>query len=93
MKLRICRRCEIERELIEFPKNDRSKRGRIHLCKICINDDQRAYNLANREKVNRKAREYYADNKDRLRANRRKLRKKKGKSTPAKEPKTDKTNN
>lgn len=59
-----CRRCEVEKDLDKFPKHGQSKGGRSRLCKICLADDTRAYTLANREKVNRRGREYYAANKE-----------------------------
>ncbi len=68
--LRLCRRCEINKLLKHFPKNVSSKDGRLNTCKFCKNGDQRAYSLANREKVNRKAREYYSANKDEIKVNR-----------------------
>jgi len=64
MKKRECRRCEIEKDLDQFPKHGQSKDGRSRLCKICLADDTRAYAAANKEKINRRAREYYNDNKE-----------------------------
>ena len=35
--MRVCRICNIEKELVEFHKHTASKEGRVTLCKKCAN--------------------------------------------------------
>lgn len=74
---KICRKCNISKSLLSFPKKSSNKDGLYSYCKDCKKSDDALYVSKNREKTNlykKKWREsnkeysyaYYQENKDRL---------------------------
>lgn len=62
----ICKSCCLSKNEDDFPKSSRSTSGRNPNCKICINQINKEYRLANVEKVKLARRKHYRQNRDKL---------------------------
>lgn len=63
-----CRLCGIVKSLDEFHRNSSAKDGRRYECKPCHVKEVKAYEIANRSKVNASGRRWRAANRDRINA-------------------------
>ena len=59
---KICKKCEIEKELEQFHKDTRTKDGREGSCKDCKNK----YQQENKERIKENKSKYYIENKDKF---------------------------
>ena len=66
--MKICSKCNIEKEDIDFNKNKAGKDGRRSTCKICA----RVYYQANKDKIKDKVKEYQQANKEEIKVKRKK---------------------
>jgi len=66
-----CNKCSEVKPFIEFPKETRSKSGYRSTCKICSNQTNKSYREDNRESFNNAKREYYQNNIEYLREQKR----------------------
>ncbi len=64
--MKICKTCNIEKDLDSFRKSKRHKDGFLHECKDCISIKRREYFLENYERHRQNAKEYYERNKKEL---------------------------
>ena len=62
-----CTKCEDDRELINFPKNNRYKSGYNSICKICMNDINKIYRDDNIENIKKNRKEHYQRNIEKMR--------------------------
>lgn len=62
----ICKKCQIEKNELEFSADKRKKTGYFSICKECDNIRRRETRKKNREKINAKQREYYKNNSEKL---------------------------
>jgi len=53
-----CSKCEIEKELLEFYKNQKSKDGYDRVCKECRSKSDKKYREKNKERLKIKKKEY-----------------------------------
>jgi hypothetical protein len=56
--MKICKKCNKEKELCEFHVLKNSKDGKQPICKICTNERQKEYSKNNREKILIKKKKY-----------------------------------
>ena len=61
MKKKICKRCNIEKELVEFHKHKEMADGHLNYCKVCQNARNRQYRRDNADKVNSQRKAYRDD--------------------------------
>ena len=69
---KICNKCELEKDIIDFPKNKASKDGYRNYCKKCKNDADKLYKIEynkkyrtkNRESIKEYNKKYESENKD-----------------------------
>lgn len=59
---KICKKCEIEKELEQFHKDTRTKDGREGSCKDC----KKKYQQENKERIKENKSKYYIENKDKF---------------------------
>jgi hypothetical protein len=62
MKTKICSKCNIEKELSEFSKDKSKKDGLCSQCKICRNEHFEIYKKNNKNKIDKKQKEYRLEN-------------------------------
>lgn len=65
--MKICKKCNAQKSLDEFPKCSRNKDGLHSNCKPCINLINKVYRDSNKEAFNANRRQYYKDNIEYLR--------------------------
>lgn len=78
---KVCNKCGERKPLSEFHRDNKSKDGRVTICKSCnglyqkeyrkrnsdiLREKSKRYNEANKEKRKNKSREYYIKNRDRI---------------------------
>lgn len=70
METKICKKCNIEKNIDEFTKNKKSKDGLKYWCKQCVKEYnkqyKKEYSIKNRDKIKNKKREYYKLNKEKI---------------------------
>jgi hypothetical protein len=75
--MKVCTKCKVEKDFLEFSKNKYKKDGHNHICKLCDNEKKKKYyelNKDNRKKyfyINKEKRaeyhkEYYKKNKEKI---------------------------
>ena len=75
--MKVCTKCKLEKDFLEFSKNKSKKDGHSHICKLCDNEKNKKYyelNKDNRKKyfyINKEKRaeyhkEYYKKNKEKI---------------------------
>ena len=64
METRICKICKIEKNILEFDKDNRRKDKVSSKCKDCRRDYHNNYNNLNREKKNENHKKYYWKNRE-----------------------------
>jgi hypothetical protein len=75
--MKVCTKCKLEKDFLEFSKNKSKKDGHNHICKLCDNEKKKKYyelNKDNRKKyfyINKEKRaeyhkEYYKKNKEKI---------------------------
>lgn len=64
MITKICSKCEQEKEVCEFYKNNRNPNLYRTHCKKCMNDNSQQYKKYNKEKVDKKNNEYQLKNRE-----------------------------
>lgn len=69
--MKICKKCLIEKNLIEFNKDKTKSDGLYSSCKVCRNKVTTVYYENNKEQIGQKTREYYQLNKEKCRKSRR----------------------
>lgn len=79
METQICTKCNSEKSITEFRKDQHNSTGYHVHCRTCFNLSQKNYREKNRQAVNEYANNYYKQNAERIKA-RRKL-KREGKPT------------
>lgn len=60
--MKICKKCNVEKQLNEFSKDNKGKYGVKSKCKQCIKEYDLTYKTANKNKIQ----QYYIDNKERI---------------------------
>jgi hypothetical protein len=60
--MKICKKCNVEKQLNEFSKDSKGKYGVKGKCKQCIKEYDTLYKTANKNKIQ----QYYIDNKERI---------------------------
>jgi DNA polymerase II small subunit/DNA polymerase delta subunit B len=60
--MKICSKCKIEKELIEFNKSKTGKYGIHSRCKLCIKQYNKQHYLNNQDKLKSKHKQHYVDN-------------------------------
>ena len=63
--MKVCTKCKVEKEVVNFYKDIKGKNGLSSICKLCINEYKKQWNLHNPE-YNKK---YYLNNKDEIKEN------------------------
>jgi hypothetical protein len=63
-----CTKCEKEKPLSDFSKKKQGKHGVSSICKLCLNQHNRAYREANKEKEKARQKAYREANKDKEKA-------------------------
>lgn len=66
MEKKICSKCNIEKELLDFNKYKLSKDGHKPCCRECQKIESKIYKQKNKEKIKEWSKEYYINNKDRI---------------------------
>lgn len=66
MGKKICSKCNIEKELLDFNKNKLSKDGYKPCCRECQKIESKIYKQKNKKKIKEQGKEYYINNKDRI---------------------------
>ena len=61
--MKICRKCNIEKELSLYPKDKACKDGISNICKECHKMRCKEYNKENKEKIGKRKKEKYENNK------------------------------
>jgi hypothetical protein len=61
-----CKRCNIEKDEINFSKNRQSPDGLCNWCKLCISEYRKEYSILNADKISKDKKEYYQENKEYL---------------------------
>jgi 5-methylcytosine-specific restriction endonuclease McrA len=69
--MKICKDCQVNKPLSDYHKNKNTKDGVTIVCKPCAVERSRAWQSANKDRVNEVCRKNYAKNLERSRANRR----------------------
>jgi hypothetical protein len=64
METKICNKCKIEKELIDFYKSKSSKDGYNGWCKICLLEKTNKWRENNRDVLNQCSKNWYQNNKD-----------------------------
>ncbi len=64
--MKICKRCDLEKELNSFSKNKTKEDNHDIYCKECIKEYKKKYYSLNKQQIKEKCSEYYIDNKDRI---------------------------
>lgn len=59
-----CSKCQIEKEISNFHKNRSKKDGLNHYCIICTKAKSKKYHIKNREKNNKRSKQWKEDNKE-----------------------------
>lgn len=62
--MKICSRCNIEKELSEFSNHSKTKDGLQSYCRECNKEKNKQWYLGNREKTLEKMKQYQLDNKE-----------------------------
>ena len=62
--VKVCNKCEIEKELSCFPKDKTAKGGHSHRCKVCGAAVHKAWREANTEYESNRKKTWYAENKE-----------------------------
>ena len=62
--MKICRKCNIEKELSLYPKDKVCKDGISNICKECHNLKNKKYHDENKDEIRDKRKEFYNENKD-----------------------------
>jgi hypothetical protein len=65
--MKVCKKCDVKKELNEFHKWSKSKDGLKPYCKLCSSIDRKKYRENNKEKAIKESREYYYNNIDKIR--------------------------
>ena len=68
IKKKICKKCNVEKNIDEFVKNKNCKDGYENTCKLCRKKYNKKYNEENKEKISEKNKEYYCNNKEEIKA-------------------------
>lgn len=63
---KVCSKCKVPKELIEFSRSKKDKYGVQSRCKICDNEARKQWTTNNREHTNRYSREYKRTEKSKL---------------------------
>jgi hypothetical protein len=66
METKLCTKCNLERPITDFRKDQYNRNGYHPHCRSCYNESQRKYRSKNKEKLNKTASEYYAQNSERI---------------------------
>jgi len=64
MTTKVCKHCQIEKELVEFPRHGQMKDGHLNQCRECKNKYLKKYGQDNKEKLSQKAKTYYKENQE-----------------------------
>jgi len=67
--MKICSVCKIEKDESEFRKSKGYKNGINSKCKKCKNEEDRLYRLNNKDKCQQYNKQYYLDNKNKIKNN------------------------
>ena len=67
--MKICSKCEIEKELMEFHKQKISKDGHRSICKECRKEEGKKYYEENQDIIIEKTKEYRKENKGYIETN------------------------
>lgn len=62
--MKVCSKCEIEKDLEQYGKKSRNKDGLSYNCKSCVSIENKIYKERNKEINNANSREYYYKNKE-----------------------------
>ena len=62
MAVKTCTKCKVEKDIEEFGNCRSNKDGKNYKCKLCMDE----YNADNKERTNKNRRQYYKDNKDKI---------------------------
>lgn len=60
--MKICKNCNIEKDLNSFPKSKSHRLGVKNICKSCNNEYNKKHYIQNKEKINKKHKEYRENN-------------------------------
>ncbi|HUS49078.1 MAG TPA: hypothetical protein VMZ91_02880 [Candidatus Paceibacterota bacterium] len=64
IKIKICTKCKIEKEIDDFHKDKNHKDGHSYICKQCKRGYWKKYSKENKEKLNKQCKKYREKNKD-----------------------------
>lgn len=64
--MKLCKKCDINKDFLEFSKSNRSKDGLNSWCKECNKDYLKKYYLENKDSYSNKSKEYYNYNSDKI---------------------------
>lgn len=68
---KVCRKCQEDKLLSEFPRSKRYKSGYLARCKCCVNAAAKEYRESNKSQVAASRKKYYEENIDKLRTQKR----------------------
>ena len=64
--VKVCNKCKVEKDVVEFSKDKNIKDGYRCQCKSCIKEYRKEYYEANKERANECSKEYYKANEERV---------------------------
>jgi hypothetical protein len=62
--MKVCKKCGVEKDVVEFSKQKGMKDGHINTCKVCKSSISRKHHVDNRESNNIKSKVYHLKNKE-----------------------------
>ena len=65
-QVKICSKCKLELPLIKFSRNNSAKNGLSSYCKDCARVYHKSLYTRDKERINKKAKQYYINNKDEM---------------------------
>jgi hypothetical protein len=69
MNTKTCKKCNIEKDLIEFYNNQKYIDKKFPWCKCCVKEYKKKYQQNNKQKEKLQKAEYYINNKDKIKFN------------------------